>query len=117
MTAPPADVLDAFGAEQPPALLAGGQGVTWRSGTGAWNGIIDWPPYFRPTGWALAVVAVDAVCWQGAEPALLESWSDVPAWEQMLLRALVYRVATSGRVDPGYVPVREELVLDLMGAA
>lgn len=262
MTAPPAAVLDAFGADQPPVLLAGGQGVTWRSGdlvlkpvdepvahawvcevfaawpagdevrvprpvrsgTGAWNvdgwgahawldgatarvgedparfraaadafhavvadlprpafldtrsdpwafgdrvawqdedpvgspavrdlvgraraamtavdvapqvvhgdlagntlrcpdgvpGIIDWPPYFRPAGWALAVVAVDAVCWQGADPALLESWSDVPAWDQMLLRALVYRVATSGRVDPRYVPVREELVLERMGAA
>ncbi|MGA8248041.1 MAG: hypothetical protein WB797_14155, partial [Nocardioides sp.] len=59
--------------------------------------VIDWPPYVRPVGWALAVAALDAVCWDGAEPALLDRWSDLEAWGQLLLRALVYRVATLGR--------------------
>ncbi|WP_327326924.1 hypothetical protein OG735_33755 [Streptomyces sp. NBC_01210] len=34
--------------------------------------IIDWPPYWRPAGWASAVVAVDALCWYEAEAALLD---------------------------------------------
>ena len=59
--------------------------------------VIDWPPYVRPVGWALAVAALDAVCWDGAEPSLLDRWSDEVAWGQLLLRALVYRVATLGR--------------------
>ena len=29
--------------------------------------VIDWPPYWRPADWALAVVATDAVCWEGAD--------------------------------------------------
>jgi uncharacterized protein (TIGR02569 family) len=59
--------------------------------------VIDWPPYWRPPGWALAVAACDAICWDDAEPALLERWSDEPAWPQLLLRAVVYRLATQGR--------------------
>lgn len=67
--------------------------------------VIDWPPYFRPAGWALAVIAMDAVCWQGADPALLSRWSDLPEWDQMLLRAVIYRVATRGRNEClGVVP-------------
>ncbi len=59
--------------------------------------VIDWPPYVRPVGWALAVAALDAVCWDGAEPSLLDRWNDEVAWGQLLLRAFVYRVATLGR--------------------
>jgi hypothetical protein len=58
--------------------------------------VIDWPPYFRPPGWALAVVAMDAVCWEGAPESLLDDWSEVPEWGQLLLRAVLYRVATRG---------------------
>jgi uncharacterized protein (TIGR02569 family) len=60
-------------------------------------GVIDWPPYYRPRGWALAVAAVDAICWDGVPLRLLEAWSDVPEWDQLLLRAVIYRVATRGR--------------------
>jgi uncharacterized protein (TIGR02569 family) len=59
--------------------------------------VIDWPPYWRPSGWALAVSACDAITWDGAAPSLLERWSDEPAWSQLLLRAVVYRLATRGR--------------------
>ncbi len=59
--------------------------------------IIDWPPYFRPAGWALAVAAVDGICWEGVPESLLDEWSDVPEWPQLCLRAHVYRVATRGR--------------------
>jgi uncharacterized protein (TIGR02569 family) len=57
-------------------------------------GVIDWPAYHRPRGWALAVVASDAIRWEGAPPSLLEAWGDDPDWTQLVLRALVYRLAT-----------------------
>lgn len=63
--------------------------------------VIDWPPYWRPPGWALAVAAVDGICWYDAPVGLLDDWSDVaadgPEWGQLLLRAIVYRAATVGR--------------------
>jgi uncharacterized protein (TIGR02569 family) len=62
-------------------------------------GVIDWPPYFRPAAFALAVAAVDAVCWSGASPRLLDDWADLPEWRQLLLRAFVYRAATRGRYE------------------
>jgi hypothetical protein len=60
--------------------------------------VIDWP-YWRPPGWALAVAASDAICWDGADPSLLARWSDEPAWRQLLLRAVIYRLATRGRIE------------------
>lgn len=70
-------------------------------GTSCWSqgaspAVIDWPPYRRPPEWALAVAAVDGVCWDGASSRLLDDWSDVEQWSQLLLRALVYRIATVG---------------------
>ncbi|MGW5675949.1 TIGR02569 family protein [Streptomyces sp. NPDC003860] len=56
--------------------------------------VIDWAPYWRPAAWAAAVVAVDAVCWWGAERSLLVRWSHLPQWRQMLVRALAFRIAT-----------------------
>ncbi|MEP6651466.1 MAG: hypothetical protein ABJA74_16365 [Lapillicoccus sp.] len=45
----------------------------------------------RPTP---AVAAGDAICWSGAPLSLLDAWSDGPHWDQPLLRAVIYRVAT-----------------------
>jgi uncharacterized protein (TIGR02569 family) len=56
--------------------------------------IIDWAPYWRPTSWAAAVAAVDAMCWHGADYKVLRRWSHLAAWPQMLLRALLYRMIT-----------------------
>ncbi|MDX6262448.1 MAG: hypothetical protein QOH84_4136 [Kribbellaceae bacterium] len=56
--------------------------------------IIDWPVYWRPPSWALAVAVADALCWYGATPDLAFRWSHLPAWGQMLIRALLYRLAT-----------------------
>lgn len=77
--------------------------------------IIDWPPYWRPAAWASAIVAVDALCWYEADPALLERWSQLPDWRQLLLRALIFRIATHETLDDAaesaYRPV-VNLVLD-----
>jgi uncharacterized protein (TIGR02569 family) len=59
-------------------------------------GVIDWPAYHRPKAWALAVIATDAVCWEGADTSLLDLWREDPAWPQLLLRAVIYRLATRG---------------------
>ncbi len=56
--------------------------------------IIDWSPYWRPPAWAYAVAVVDALCWHGARPELLSRYGDLPEWGQMLLRALIFRIAT-----------------------
>ncbi len=56
--------------------------------------IIDWPAYWRPASWASAVAVADALCWYGASPDLAARWAHLPAWGQMLVRALIYRIAT-----------------------
>lgn len=56
--------------------------------------IIDWPAYWRPASWASAVAVADALCWYDAQPALIARWSHLPEWNQMLIRALIYRIIT-----------------------
>ena len=56
--------------------------------------IIDWPVYWRPPAWASAVAVADALCWYDAEPGLAARWAHLPEWGQMLIRALIYRIAT-----------------------
>ena len=70
--------------------------------------IIDWPPYWRPASWAAAVVVADALCWFGAAPTLAARWSHLPDWGQMLLRALIFRIATDeAAIGPtGWTPHR-----------
>ncbi|HEU0087511.1 MAG TPA: TIGR02569 family protein [Pseudonocardiaceae bacterium] len=55
--------------------------------------VIDLVPYWRPPEWAAAVVAVDALAWGGADPGLVQRWASLPGWPQVLLRALLFRVA------------------------
>jgi uncharacterized protein (TIGR02569 family) len=57
--------------------------------------IIDWPAYYRPAAWAAAVVVGDAISWYGATADLIDRWIHLPEWSQMLIRALIYRIATS----------------------
>jgi uncharacterized protein (TIGR02569 family) len=56
--------------------------------------IIDWPAYWRPPGWASAVVVIDAICWHGVDLSVLDRWSHLREWRQLLIRALIYRMAT-----------------------
>jgi uncharacterized protein (TIGR02569 family) len=78
--------------------------------------IIDWPAYWRPPAWAAAVAVVDALCWHEAPPAVLDRWAHLPAWDQVLLRALIYRIATwpaarwTAPPDDAYRPVAERLL-------
>lgn len=56
-------------------------------------GIIELVPFWRPPQWAAAVVVVDALAWGGADDALAIRWQHLDCWPQVLLRALLYRLA------------------------
>jgi uncharacterized protein (TIGR02569 family) len=80
--------------------------------------IIDVTPYFRPRGFASAVVIGDAVRWRDADPEpLLHATADDPAFAQLFVRAVIYRLVTSllfGREDVGYFGSDVELATRLV---
>ncbi|MBN9744956.1 TIGR02569 family protein [Amycolatopsis sp. A1MSW2902] len=62
-------------------------------------GVVDFVPYYRPGEWGAAIAAVDSLIWGGATGALLERWAHLPEWPQLLLRAILFRLA-SHALDP-----------------
>lgn len=56
--------------------------------------IIDWAPYWRPAGFGAAVAAADAACWHGLPLEELRNDYGNAHWRQLLLRALIFRIAT-----------------------
>jgi uncharacterized protein (TIGR02569 family) len=56
-------------------------------------GITDITPYWRPASWAAGVVVVDALSWGEADDGLIDRWDALPEWPQVLLRALMFRLA------------------------
>ncbi len=75
--------------------------------------VVDITPYWRPTAWAAAVVAVDAVSWGGADTGLLADWAHLPEWSEMLRRALMFRLAVS-LAHPRTTP---ESLVEMLSAA
>jgi len=77
-----------------PAQLVHGDlfGTVLFAGVGT-PGLTDITPYWRPATWAAGVAVVDALSWGGADDGLVERWSDLPEWPQMLLRAVMFRLA------------------------
>lgn len=67
--------------------------------------VIDVSPYWRPAGYADAIVVADAVAWSGAGADLVEHLLSRQG-EQLLLRAVLFRVAT----DPEYASAYANLV-------
>jgi uncharacterized protein (TIGR02569 family) len=55
--------------------------------------VIDLVPCWRPKEWAAAVVVVDALAWGGGDVGLLQRWAHLDEWPQMLLRAVLHRLA------------------------
>lgn len=83
----------------PAQLIHGDLGGNVLFADGEPPAVIDFSPYWRPAGLALAVAAVDALMWSGADPAILGQLAiqagDGPAdFRQLLARALVYRLVT-----------------------
>ncbi|MEV4620751.1 hypothetical protein AB0J74_18825 [Asanoa sp. NPDC049573] len=64
--------------------------------------VIDFSPSWRPAGYALAIAAVDLLAWSGAPPDILDELSGEDDVDQLLVRALMWRLITEslGRPDP-----------------
>ena len=75
--------------DEPSQLVHGDLGGNVLLAEGLPPAVIDLSPYWRPPGWALAVVAVDALVWSDADPSAFSSLDP-----QMLLRAMLYRLVT-----------------------
>ena len=50
--------------------------------------------YWRPPNWSVAVIATDAVCFEGAPLSLFEVISPAQDFPQYLVRALLFRLVT-----------------------
>lgn len=57
--------------------------------------ITDFYLQAHPAGYSAALVAIDALGDRAASPKILNRYSFVPHWEQLILRALSYRLYTS----------------------
>jgi len=92
----------------PAQLIHGDLGGNVLFADGEPPAVIDFSPYWRPAGLALAVAAVDALMWSGADPAILgplaaQAETGPGGFGQLLARALVYRLVTeviARREDP-----------------
>jgi uncharacterized protein (TIGR02569 family) len=63
--------------------------------------LVDLVPCWRPKEWAAAVVVVDALAWGGADEGLIQRWSHLDEWPQMLLRAVLHRLALHAQHPEG----------------
>lgn len=54
--------------------------------------LTDVVPVWRQAGWPVALIIVDAMAWGNGADALIDRWSHIPDIEQLLLRAVLYRV-------------------------
>ena len=78
----------------PAQLIHGDLGGNVLFAPGEPPAVIDFSPYWRPAGLALAVAAVDALTWSGADPAILDELAGEPELDQLLARAHVGRLVT-----------------------
>jgi prepilin-type processing-associated H-X9-DG protein len=67
--------------------------------------VIDFSPLHRPAGLPLAVVGVDALMWHGARPEALGQLAGEPELDQLLARALIYRLVTDIVMRAGTVGI------------
>jgi uncharacterized protein (TIGR02569 family) len=88
-------------------------------------GVIDLAPYWRPAGFAIAVVVTDALAWGGADRSILALADDLAEFPQLFARATLRRVLELDQHDrrgrpgmseqlaawEGPVGIVEELVL------
>ncbi|MBB5136765.1 uncharacterized protein (TIGR02569 family) [Thermocatellispora tengchongensis] len=72
--------------------------------------VIDFSPYWRPVGYAEAIVVADGLLYHDAQPGLIDSVLPGRDGLQMLVRALIFRLATSALFEgPGRTLPQEEL--------
>jgi uncharacterized protein (TIGR02569 family) len=59
--------------------------------------LVEMVPCWRPAEWAAAVIVVDALAWGGGDPGLVHRWAHLDEWPQVLLRAMLHRLALHAR--------------------
>src|SRR3954451_8777960 len=62
--------------------------------------VIDLSLYWRPAGYAVAIVVVDGLVWEAAGPDVVSLGADVPEFGQLLVRALLFRLVVD-LIDAG----------------
>ena len=63
--------------------------------------VVDFSPYWRPTGFASAIVVGDALLWEGADASLLDAVAQVEDFPQLLVRALIFRAVVDALFRTG----------------
>jgi uncharacterized protein (TIGR02569 family) len=79
--------------------------------------IIDFSPYWRPTTYAAAIVAVDGVLWFGADTTLLRQVADEAGSTMPLVRAIIFRLIALNERSRFDRSALEELPLFLNAAS
>jgi uncharacterized protein (TIGR02569 family) len=69
--------------------------------------VIDFSPFWRPAGYASAIVVADALVWEGADATLLDAVAHIEDFDQLLVRALIMR-AVVDRLFREHDPVRPD---------
>jgi len=81
--------------------------------------VIDFTAYWRPVPYSIAIVAVDATCFEGAPLSLLRTIHASDQFPQHLVRALVFRVATDwlNHADAAHFAVYERVTARVLELA
>ena len=82
----------------PAQLIHGDLGGNVLFAAGEPPAVIDFSPYWRPAGLALAVAAVDALTWSERRPAILDELAHRAGLDQLLARAHVASARHRGRL-------------------
>ena len=64
-------------------------------------GVVELVPCWRPKEWASAVLVVDALAWGDADPKIIRQRDHLAEWPQMLLRAVLHRLALNAQHPDG----------------
>jgi uncharacterized protein (TIGR02569 family) len=67
--------------------------------------VSDLSPLWRPAGLAIAIAAVDALLWSAADPQILDFLAGERQLDQLLARALVYRLGSEVILRNGRTPL------------
>lgn len=54
--------------------------------------ITDIVPAWRPLAWSVALLTVDSTAWSGAPDAIFDRWAHLEDFEELLVRAVLYRL-------------------------
>lgn len=54
--------------------------------------VIDFSPYYRPAGFALAITIIDALLWRGMSIDKINIFKNIEELHQLLIRALIRRI-------------------------